>query len=87
MPRADPQPGLARAVRELRTAQKLSQEELANRSGLHLTWIGRIESGTTNPSWGNTKRVADGLGIPHAVLAALGEAKDAELMRAPDARA
>jgi transcriptional regulator with XRE-family HTH domain len=71
----------------LRVAQELSQEELANRSGLHLTWIGRIESGTTNPSWGNTKRVAEGLGIPHAVLAALAEGKDAELMRAQDAGA
>jgi transcriptional regulator with XRE-family HTH domain len=79
MPRLEPQPGFARAVRQLRTAQGLSQEELANRSDMHLTWIGRVESGMTNPTWGTTKRVARGLGVPHALLAALGEAEDKEL--------
>jgi transcriptional regulator with XRE-family HTH domain len=79
MPKQDPQPGLALAVRELRTARGLSQEELANRSGVHLTWIGHIESGKTNPSWATTKRVARGLGIPHGTLAELGEVKDGEL--------
>lgn len=84
MPRQEPQPGLARAVRQLRTAQGLSQEELASRSDIHLTWIGRLESGATNPTWGTTKRVARGLGVPHSTLAALGEAKDIELARADD---
>ena len=86
MPRAEPQPGLASAVRQLRTAQGLSQEELALRAGVHLTWIGRLESGATNPTWGNTKRVAHGLGVPHADLAALSEAKDRKLAGASDAR-
>lgn len=82
MPRSEPQPGLASAVRQLRTERGLSQEELANRAGVHLTWVGRVESGATNPSWGITKLIAGGLGVPHAMLAALGEAKDAELRRA-----
>lgn len=81
MPRPEPQPGLACAVRQLRTAQGLSQEELAHRAGVHLTWIGRLESGATNPTWGTTKRVAHGLGVPHSALAALGEAKDKERNR------
>jgi transcriptional regulator with XRE-family HTH domain len=63
----------------------MSQEELADRSDLHLTWIGRVESGAANPSWGTTKRIARGLGVPHAGLAALGEAKDGDLGRAADA--
>jgi predicted transcriptional regulator len=79
MPRAEPQPGLACAVRQLRTTLGISQEELAHRAGVHLTWIGRMESGTANPGWGITKRVARGLGVPHSDLAALGEEKDAEL--------
>jgi transcriptional regulator with XRE-family HTH domain len=79
MPKQDPQPGLALAVRELRTARGLSQEELANRSGVHLTWIGRLESGRINPSWATTKRVARGLGVPHSTLAALGAEMDDEL--------
>jgi predicted transcriptional regulator len=79
MPRAEPQPGLACAVRQLRTTLGISQEELAHRAGVHLTWIGRMESGSANPGWGITKRVASGLGVSHSRLAALGEEKDAEL--------
>ena len=79
MPRSEPQPGLARAVRQLRTERGLSQEELADRAGVHLTWIGRLESGGAKPTWDTTKRVARGLGVPHATLAALGEEKDEEL--------
>ncbi len=86
MPRQEPQPGLARAVRWLRASQGLTQEELAHRADLHLTWIGRLESGATNPSWGTTKRVARGLGISHAALAALGAEKDRELDGQADAR-
>jgi transcriptional regulator with XRE-family HTH domain len=84
MPRAEPQPGLACAVRQLRTERGLSQEELAHRAGVHLTWIGRIESGFTNPTWSTTKRVAEGLGVRHSTLAALGEAKDDERAQAGD---
>jgi transcriptional regulator with XRE-family HTH domain len=69
----------------LRIASGLSQEELAMRSHVHLTWIGRLESGNTNPSWGTTKRVARGLGVPHGALAALGEAYDNDLERPGDA--
>ena len=79
MPRAEPQPGLACAVRQLRTERGLSQEELAHRAGVHLTWIGRIERGITNPTWSTTKRVAHGLGVRHVTLAELGEAKEREL--------
>lgn len=79
MPRAEPQPGLACAIRELRTARGLSQEELAHRAGIHLTWVNRLENGGANPTWSTTKRVARGLGIPHEMLAALSAAKDEEL--------
>ena len=79
MPRREPQSGLARAVRQLRVASGLSQEELATRSNVHLTWVGRLESGNANPSWGTTKRIARGLGVPHGALAALGEAYDNDL--------
>lgn len=36
------------AVRHFRTAQNLSQEELADRAHVHSTHIGRIERGTIN---------------------------------------
>lgn len=74
MPRAkDPQIGLALAIRTLRTEVQLSQETLGLRSEIHPTWISHIESGRINPTWGNVRRIAAGLKVTLAELAALAE--------------
>jgi transcriptional regulator with XRE-family HTH domain len=74
MPRTtDPQIGLARAIRKLRTEVELSQERLGHVSGIHPTWISHIESGRINPTWGNVRRIAAGLQVPLPELAALAE--------------
>lgn len=80
--RKDPQPGLGRAVRQLREARGISQEKVARRAGLHLTWINRVENGRTNPTWGSMKRVAFALEVPLGELATLAEEKDAEFEKA-----
>ncbi len=74
MPRRDdPQVGLGKAIRELRKNAGLSQEALGERAVIHATWISHIESGRINPTWGNVRRIAKGLGIELAQLAALAE--------------
>jgi transcriptional regulator with XRE-family HTH domain len=74
MPRAqDPQPELARAIRELRAERGLSQEELGHLADLHYTRISHIESGRVSPSWGNVRRIAEALGISVAELATRAE--------------
>ncbi|HVO55622.1 MAG TPA: helix-turn-helix transcriptional regulator [Solirubrobacterales bacterium] len=86
MPKSEPQLGLAWAVRKKRTEMEMTQEELAAAAGMHLTWIGRLESnGGVNPTWASTKSIARALGVPHAELAALAEEKDRELKRIRDA--
>lgn len=50
-------------VQELRIAQGLSQEVLAQRSGLHRTYIGGIERGERNVSLINIQKIANGLSI------------------------
>jgi transcriptional regulator with XRE-family HTH domain len=69
----DPQVGLGKAIRQLRTEFQLSQETLGHRSGIHPTWISHIESGRINPTWGNVRRIARGLKVPLPELAALAE--------------
>ena len=49
------------AVRKLRQAQKISQEELAERCGLHRTYISDIELGKRNVSLENIERIAAAL--------------------------
>ena len=62
---AEPKPSrvlpaaFGRAIRELRTRTGLSQEALAERAGLHRTYIGGIEGGERNVSLVNIGLLAD----------------------------
>ena len=51
-------------VRKLRKEQKISQEELAERCGLHRTYISDIELGKRNVSLENIERIAAALDRP-----------------------
>jgi transcriptional regulator with XRE-family HTH domain len=53
---------LGKRVHELRGAKKWSQEEFAHISGLHRTYIGQIELGEKNISFGNLSKIAGVLG-------------------------
>jgi len=61
---------LARNVRQLRHERGLSQEELADRAGLHRTYVGSIERGERNLTVDNIEKIAKGLGIDAALLLA-----------------
>ena len=50
-------------VREERTKQNISQEKLAERAGVHRTYIGMIERGEKNITLENIEKISKALGI------------------------
>ena len=50
-------------VRRMRTTHGLSQEGLAERSGLHRTYISSLERGQRNVGIDNIKKLSEALGV------------------------
>src|SRR5262245_48627776 len=56
-------------LRELREAAGLTQQELANRSGLTRDGVAQLESGRRSPAWATVLTVCQALGVdPTAFL-------------------
>lgn len=64
---------LGMAIRLIRTEREMSQSLLAERSGIHPTWISHIESGRINPTAVNLARLSKGLGLKLSELIARSE--------------
>jgi len=59
---------LGEAIRTLRKAQGISQEELAHRSQIDRAYMSSVERGTQNPGVMTIIRIADALGIAVAEI-------------------
>lgn len=61
-------------LRELRAVRGISQDNLALRTGIHATAIGRFERGAREPRLRSILRLANGLGVkPGLLIDDLGE--------------
>ena len=58
----EPEFQLILAMLELRSKQNLTQQELADRTGINRSDISRIENGNANPSLKTMKRLAAAMG-------------------------
>jgi transcriptional regulator with XRE-family HTH domain len=59
-----------RVIRRFRLEKGLSQEGLAERAGIHRTYIGDVERGVRNISLANMMRLAYALNIPLSQIVA-----------------
>lgn len=70
MSRISRQARIGKAVKAVRTNQGLTQEDLAAKADLHPTYISDVERGVRNPSWDVIARLAEGMDVPVATIAA-----------------
>jgi transcriptional regulator with XRE-family HTH domain len=54
---------IGRRVREERTQRHWTQEQLAEKAEVHLSFIGQLERGINKPSLATVKKLADAFGI------------------------
>lgn len=59
----EPDMEVVRAMIKARTAQNLTQKDLADKTGINQANISKLENGNMNPSLKLLKRIADGLGM------------------------
>ena len=59
----EPEMEVVRAMIKARTAQNLTQKDLAEKTGINQANISKLENGNMNPSLKLLKRLADGLGM------------------------
>lgn len=58
-----PELDVIRALVDARVSQNLTQQQLAERTGINQADISKLENGTRNPSLNLLKRLADGMGM------------------------
>lgn len=68
-PPLPPDPALGLAIKELREARGLTQEELASRAETTIGTISRMESAKSAPAWATVMQVIDAMGVSLPALA------------------
>ena len=63
----------SRVVKQHREAKKFSRAALAERSGLHQTYVGLLERGDRSPNLDTAKAIANALGVSLGKLIAEAE--------------
>jgi transcriptional regulator with XRE-family HTH domain len=64
---------VGKALRFLRDDAEMSQEEVSEKSGIHPTYISRLEKGKGNPTLRTLESLAKGLGVESADILNLAE--------------
>jgi transcriptional regulator with XRE-family HTH domain len=69
---------LGKAIRELRESRGLTLDALAEKAGMHTTYLSRIERAHSSPTWEKVTALADALDLPVSAIATAAEAQAAK---------
>lgn len=58
-----PDPALGAALRALREARGLTQEQLAHEAGVTMGTLSKIETAAAAPAWATVRQIAQALGV------------------------
>ena len=73
---------LGRRLKELRKGRELTQEQLAEKAGLDVKFVGSIERGTENPSIQTLEKLANALSVKiHQIVNVEHQATGEKLLR------
>jgi transcriptional regulator with XRE-family HTH domain len=72
------EPNLGKQIRAARLRRRLSQGVVSRRSGIHPSYLSRIEHGKIRPTLATVRRIADALRMPIGDLLALKPGKEKE---------
>jgi len=64
---------LGKAIRELRESRGLTLDALAEKAGMHTTYLSRIERAHSSPTWEKITALAEALEMPVSAIAAAAE--------------
>jgi transcriptional regulator with XRE-family HTH domain len=76
-----PEEAFGKTLTQLRTKEGMTQEQLADRLGYHLSYIGLLERGKKSPTLRTLFNIADLFGISAASLVSLTERNRKEKAR------
>lgn len=68
-PPLPPDPALGLAIKEMREARGLTQEELASRAGTTVGTVSRMEAAKSAPAWATVMQIIDAMGVSLLELA------------------
>jgi transcriptional regulator with XRE-family HTH domain len=68
-PPLPPDPALGVAIKTLREARSLTQEELASRANTTVGTVSRMEAAKSAPAWATVMQIIDALGVSLPELA------------------
>jgi transcriptional regulator with XRE-family HTH domain len=64
---------LGKAIRELREARGLTLDALAEKAGMHTTYLSRIERAHSSPTWEKMSSLGEALDMPVSEIAKAAE--------------